>query len=79
NSNINENITQDHKDKFYFVVYLDRNKRTNVASYSKDDLNKARKDYNNLEKNKDINVVLISLDSQKKIRKAYPNYYLDGN
>ncbi|EAH5104356.1 (p)ppGpp synthetase, partial [Campylobacter coli] len=78
NSNINENITQDHKDKFYFVVYLDRNKRTNVASYSKDDLNKARKDYNNLEKNKDINVVLISLDSQKKIRKAYPNYYLDG-
>ncbi|EAL4852209.1 hypothetical protein DPG04_08140 [Campylobacter jejuni] len=61
------------------MVYLDRNKRTNVVSYSKDDLNKARKDYNILEKNKDINVVLISLDSQKKIRKAYPNYYLDGN
>ncbi|HEB9351266.1 TPA: hypothetical protein RZK41_000975 [Campylobacter coli] len=79
NSDINENIIQDHKDKFYFVVYLDRNKRTNVTSYSKDDLNKARKDYNNLEKNKDINVVLISLDSQKKIRKAYPNYYLDGS
>lgn len=76
----NEHIIRNASKKFYFVISLNYSeKKIHIDGFSKDNLDSARKHYNDLEKNNNIDAVLVSLDNQKKIKQAYPNYYLDSS
>jgi hypothetical protein len=67
---------------YYHLIILDSTTKTlQVRSYSRDQLQKATKDYIDTEtratKGEKIEPVLVSAGPLKELRRAYPNYFLD--
>jgi len=71
----------DNSEEQYLLLKMDfKNKKTEVAKYSKADFNQANEDYSKMElDNKDngVEVVLISIQDIKELEQSYPNYFMD--
>jgi len=65
----------------FFLLDLDPNTmRLHITGYNAQELERASRDYLNVEKRAlagGRDAVLVSVDSFRALRKAYPNYYLD--
>ena len=75
-------VITDKKQGAYHLVVLDlEEKKVNIYSYPKSNLENANKHYikveREVEKGKALQVVLVSAGSIKDLMKAYPNYFLD--
>ena len=77
-----QHITTDKKKGSFHLIKLDFiDKRVTINNYSKDELDKANKDYAKVEseiaEGASLQAVLVSTGSIKNLRKAYPSYFLD--
>jgi putative GTP pyrophosphokinase len=77
------NIIDEQKKKgsYHLVILNFENRRVRIKAYSRDQLEKATKDYSEEEKRADkgeqIEVVLVSAGPIEALKRAYPNYFLD--
>lgn len=74
-------ITDSKKGSYHLIILNLIEKKVSIATYTKDQLEKANKDYVKIEKKaseeKHLQAVLVSAGSIKSLRQAYPNYFLD--
>lgn len=67
--------------QYHLIILNFGTRKLNVNSYMIKDLDKANKDYTDIERKisdgEPLQAVLVSIDSIDILRKAYPNYFLD--
>jgi len=77
-----ESVKSDRRQGTYHLIVLDYGaKKVMVQTYPRDEIEKANRDYTQVEKQIEkggqLQAVLVSAGSLKKLRRAYPNYFLD--